>query len=254
MTTPRVDISLVLPAYNEERSIARTLAEAEAYFTGRDLAYEIVVAADGDDRTREIAGEVASRDPRVRVIGGPGRRGKGRAIREAMALVQGSVVGFADGDGKTPFEELDAVRERLEQGYDIAIGSRRAAGSQVEVAQPLYRRVGAQGFNLVRDALLGLEDIPDTQCGFKFFRAAAARDLFGRQRVDGYMFDVEVLYLARQAGYRVAQVPVQWRDDGDSRVSLVASNARSMIDLLRIRLGARRRAPETALRPASRPE
>jgi dolichyl-phosphate beta-glucosyltransferase len=243
MTAARVDIGIALPAYNEERSIARTLAEAQGYFSDRGLTYEIVVAADGDDRTRETAGQIAARDPHIRIIGGPGRRGKGRGVREAMAILGGEVVGFADADGKTPFESLDAMRARLDEGYDIAIGSRRVAGSRVEVPQPLYRRAGARGFNVARDALLGLQDIPDTQCGFKFFRAAAARDLFGRQRVDGYMFDAEILYLARQAGYRIAQVPVRWRDDADSRVSLVASNARSAVDLMRIRFAAGHGAP-----------
>ena len=239
MTTPRVDISLVLPAYNEERTIRRTLEEAQAYFSSRGVTHEIVVAADGDDGTREIVGDVAARDPCVRVIGGPGRRGKGCAIREAMALVDGDVVGFADADGKTPIGELDRVRPCLDRGYDIVIGSRALARSQVEVAQPLYRRVGAKAFNLARNALLGLHDIPDTQCGFKFFRGSVARDLFARQRVDGYMFDVEVIHLARRSGYRIAQLPIRWRDDGDSRVDLVASNARSAVDLLRIRIGDR---------------
>ena len=250
VTSPRVDISLILPAYNEERSIASTLAEATAYFARRRLTHEIVVAADGDDATRTIARDVAERDPRVRVIGGAGRRGKGRAIREAVALVEGAIIGFADADGKTPIEELDAVRPGLERGYDIVIGSRALAHSRVEVAQPVHRRLGAKGFNAARDALLGLQEIPDTQCGFKFFQADVARDLFSRQRVDGYMFDVEILYLARQSGYRIMQLPIRWRDDADSRVRLLTSNARSAIDLVRIRLGAGRRAPEGKLSPA----
>jgi dolichyl-phosphate beta-glucosyltransferase len=254
VTSPRVDISLILPAYNEERSIAGTLEAARGYFDDRGLAFEIVVAADGDDRTREIAGDVADGDPRIRVIGGPERRGKGRGIRDGVAICHGAVIGFADADGKTPIEELDRFRSRLDQGYDVVIGSRTLPGSRVEVAQPLHRRLGSKGFNLVRDALLGLKDIPDSQCGFKFFRGAVARDLFSRQRVDGYMFDAEVLYLARRSGYRIAQVPIRWRDDADSRVDLLASNARSAVDLVRIRLGGRRRSPEASLATAYDPE
>jgi dolichyl-phosphate beta-glucosyltransferase len=254
VTSPGLDISLVLPAYNEERAIPGTLEAARTYFDDRGLRFEIVVAADGDDGTRDIVRAVSERDPRVRVIGGAERRGKGRGIREAVAIAGGAVIGFADADGKTPIEELDSFRSRLDEGYDVVIGSRILPGSHVEVAQPLHRRLGSKGFNSVRGALLGLRDIPDSQCGFKFFRGAVARDLFSRQRVDGYMFDAEVLYLARLSGYRIAQVPIRWRDDADSRTALLTSNARSLLDLIRIRLGGRRRGREVHAAAASDPE
>jgi dolichyl-phosphate beta-glucosyltransferase len=123
----------------------------------------------------------------------------------------------------------------LEQGYDLVIGSRGLGESTIERAQPLYRRVGSKGFRVFMHLATGLSHIPDTQCGFKFLQRDVAKDLFARQRIDGYMFDVEILYLAQRAGYKLGQVPIRWRDDGDSRLQLVAGNLRNVRDVLSIR-------------------
>jgi dolichyl-phosphate beta-glucosyltransferase len=231
------DLSLILPAYNEARSIGATLREAREYLEGKGLRYEVLVCADGDDGTREVVREIARRDPRVRALGSRRRGGKGRAVREGVARAAGRVIGFADADNKTPISELDRVLPWLERGWDVVIGSRGLAESRVEKAQPLHRRLGSRGFGAVMHLLTGLWHIRDTQCGFKFFRRDAARDLFSRQRIDGYMFDVEVLYLATRSAYRIKEVGVRWRDDGDSRLQLVAGNWRNLVDLLRIRFG-----------------
>jgi dolichyl-phosphate beta-glucosyltransferase len=141
-----------------------------------------------------------------------------------------------DADDKTPIEELDKLLPWLDQGYDIVIGSRGQADSRIEVSQPWYRRLGSRAFALLMHMVTGLWDLRDTQCGFKFFRAQAARSLFARQCIDGYMFDVEVLYLAARSGYRVKEVGVRWRDDGDSRLELLSGNWRNLRDVLGIRL------------------
>ena len=117
------------------------------------------------------------------------------------------------------------------------IGSRRLQASRVERPQAWYRRIGSKAFRLALHTVVGLGDIVDTQCGFKFFRRHAALDIFSRQRIDGYMFDVEILYLATEARYLIAQVPVRWRDDGDSRLRLVRGNLRNAVDVLRIGFG-----------------
>ena len=228
-------LSLIVPAYNEARSILDTLRATRAYLDQQAFSYEIIVSADGDDGTRERAAEVAARDGRVRVIGSGRRGGKGRGIREGVALAGGQVIGFADADYKTPIEELGHVLPWLDQGYEIVIGSRNRADSRIEVPQPLYRQLGSRAFGIAMHLLVGLWHVRDTQCGFKFFRGDVARDLFGRQRIDGYMFDVEILYLAARAGYRVKEVGVRWRDDGDSRLDLVSGNIRNVIDIFRIR-------------------
>jgi dolichyl-phosphate beta-glucosyltransferase len=232
--TPRATVSVVIPAYNEVHTIAETVREAQRYFESRDLGYEIVVSASGTDGTREAVAAMARDSPVIRVTGGTARTGKGRAIREAIPLTTGGIVGFVDADNKTPVAAYDAFAVRLERGDDLVIGS-RGPGAVIERPQPLYRRIGSKGFAIFMHAVVGLRDIPDTQCGFKFFRREVALDLFSRQRIDGSMFDVEILHLARKAGYKIGQVPVHWRDDGDSRLQLVRDNLRHVADILRIR-------------------
>src|SRR5262245_51000028 len=228
-------LSLIVPAYNEAASIRSTVHAVQDYLDRQYFSYEILVAADGDDGTREIVADLARRDSRLRVLGGPGRGGKGRGIRLGVAHAQGLVIGYFDADYKTPIEELERVLPWLERGYDLAIGSRGVADSRIEVRQPWFRRLGSSGFAMAMHLSVGLWDIKDTQCGFKFFRGDVARDLFARQRIDGYMFDVEILYLAKKTGYHIKEVGVRWRDDGDSRLQLVAGNWRNALDILRIR-------------------
>jgi dolichyl-phosphate beta-glucosyltransferase len=246
------DLSLILPAFNEAGTIAAAVRESADYFRGRSLRYEIIVAADGSDGTREICREMAHADPAIRVIGENARRGKGRGIREAVAIATGAIIGFADADNKVPVQEFDKIAPWL-QRYPIVVGSRAIDRSLVERRQPLYRRIGSVGFHYFMQTVVGLPGITDSQCGFKFFHRDVARDLFVRQRIDGYMFDVEILYLAIKRGYPIHQVPIRWRDDADSRLELVAGNLRNVRDIFRIRLltGRVEPAPEAArcLRP-----
>jgi dolichyl-phosphate beta-glucosyltransferase len=235
MSHPHPAISLILPAFNESRTIAGTVAEAVAYFRGRNLAYEIIVAADGNDGTREICRDLAAADPAIRVIGENARRGKGRGIREAMALATGDIIGFADADNKVPIEDYGKLEPYLAE-YPMVIGSRAIARELVERKQPWFRQIGSVGFRYFMQGVVGLPGIQDTQCGFKFFRGPVAHDLFELQRVDGYMFDVEILYIARKRGYPIKEVAVRWRDDADSRLELFAGNVRNARDIFRIRL------------------
>jgi len=234
-------VTLILPAYNEAQRIAGTIEEARAYFRQRGHSYQIIVAADGNDGTRELVAEMAAGDPALQAIGSADRRGKGYGIRQAVALARGEIIGFADADNKTPIDEFDKFEPLLREGYEVVIGSRGLRRSRVERPQPWYRRLGSRGFGLVMHALVGLDEIVDTQCGFKFFQRRAARYLFAQQKIDGYMFDVEILYLAQQAGYRIGQVPIRWRDDGDSRLVLLSGNVRNGLDLLSIRFDNLRR-------------
>jgi dolichyl-phosphate beta-glucosyltransferase len=229
-------LSLIVPAYNEAKSIGRTLAAVQSYLGGRGLHYEVIVAADGDDGTRELVADMARSDGRLSVLGSPERGGKGRGIRLGVARARGRVIGFCDADYKTPIEELDKVLPWVEAGWDVVIGSRCVPESRVEVPQALYRQLGSRAFALGMHLVIGLWGVHDTQCGFKFFRGEVARDLFGRGRIDGYMFDVEILHLAERSGYRIKEVGVRWRDDGDSRLQLVAGNWRNLLDVFRIRL------------------
>ena len=245
-------LSLVIPAYNEAARIAGTLQAAMRHLRSRHPDHEIIVVADGNDGTRERASEAAAGDPRVIVIGSPERRGKGCGVREGVLRARGRVVGFVDADDKTPIEEMEKLLPRLQQGDDVVIGSRGMADSRIEVRQPLHRQLGSRGFAALLWSL-GLRHVRDTPCGFKFFRGEAAQRLFRCQKLDGYMFDVEVLFLARRFGYRVGDVGVRWRDDGDSRLDLVSGNWSNLMDVLRVRFGRYAepaQSPLAAERPA----
>lgn len=197
------------------------------------------MSADGEDGTRERARELSRRDTRIVVIGSATRRGKGRAVREAAGLARGRLVGYVDADGKTPIEEIEQLLPWLERDCDVAIGSRALPGSRVEASRVLHRRWGSRLCAGLVHRLIGLRDIRDTQCGFKFFRGEVARELFARQKLDGYMFDVELLCLARSLGYRIREVAIRWHDDRDSRLDLVWGSWGILRDLWRIRTGAR---------------
>lgn len=239
--TATVDLTLIFPAYNECAAIERTLRSAQLYLDERGYSFQIIAVVDGSDGSREIVEQVVRGDPRFQILGSSERRGKGHAVRSAMAVARGEIIGFVDADDKTPIEEFDLIRLRFEEGYRVVIGSRGLAASTIERPQPWFRRAGSRTFGVLLHALIGLRDIPDTQCGFKFFRRDVALGLFAEQRIAGYMFDVEILCLARRNGHAIAQVPVRWRDDGDSRLRLLSGNARNALDILRIRWRLSRR-------------
>ena len=140
------DISLILPAFNEAATIRNTIGEAIEYFTGRGSRYQIIVAVDGDDGTREVVAEMARTNSGLRVIGDQERLGKGRGVRLAVALATGDIVGYADADNKVPIAEYDKIEPWFSSGAELVIGSRALAKSEVVRAQPLYRRIGSRGF------------------------------------------------------------------------------------------------------------
>jgi dolichyl-phosphate beta-glucosyltransferase len=229
------DLTFILPAYNERATISATIDGATTYFNSRGIRAEIIVAADGDDGTRELVAQKALGNADLRVIGHQTRGGKGRGIREAVALARGQIIGYADADGKVPIEEYERIGLALREGFRVVMGSRGLEESKVLRPQPWYRRIGATAFYYYMQTVIGLPGISDTQCGFKFFDRNAARALFHFQKIDGYMFDVEILALARRFGFSVKEVPIRWRDDGDSRQSLLSGNLRNGIDIFKIR-------------------
>jgi dolichyl-phosphate beta-glucosyltransferase len=241
MTVYGDKVSVIIPAFNEEAMIGVTLAEVRDYFASRNIDFEVVVVVEGSDRTASIAREMAGADARIRVIASQGRRGKGAAVREGVLAATGDVIGYIDADGKTPIAELDRVLPWL-RTFHLVIGSRATEGARIVRWPRWYRRAGSRVFAVYLHALLGLVQIPDTQCGLKFFRREVARDLFGDLTIRGYVFDVEILYRSIRRGYAVQQVGVRWADDGDSRLDLVRGNARNFFDILglALRCGLRR--------------
>jgi glycosyltransferase involved in cell wall biosynthesis len=240
MPTP-IYLSLILPAYNEAASIATTLREVYSYLAIQPYGAEVIVVADGDDGTDQVVAALQGELPELRLIASRERRGKGYSVRQGVFAARGQIIGYADADNKTPIAELEAFLPALAEGEDLVLGSRAMRGSRVEVPQPLYRRLGSKAFSLAMHLLVGLWHISDTQCGFKFFQRHAALAIFECQQIDGYMFDVEILCIAEQAGYRIRQIPVRWRDDNDSRYDVVQGTWRNFRELLRIRFGAQAR-------------
>jgi dolichyl-phosphate beta-glucosyltransferase len=231
MENVRPELSVVIPAYNEAARLPRTIERVQAFLAGRP--HEIVVVDDGSTDGTVEAAQAAAREALV-VLRNEGNRGKGYAVRRGMLAARAPRRLMSDADLSTPIEELGRLEPWLEKGHDVAIGSRALAGSRVEIRQPWYRENMGRVFNVCVRAL-AVPGVRDTQCGFKLFTARAAEAVFAAARLDGFSFDVEALFIARQLGYRIAEVPVVWRNDAATRVGLLGG-FQAFPDLLRIRL------------------
>ena len=236
--TPTPHLSVVIPAYNEEIRISRTIREIVAYLREQDYEWEIVVADDGSsDATARLVPEAADGDPRVRVLSLE-HRGKGWAVRNGMLAASGEFRLLSDADLSVPIAQLEWLLPPHSGGVDVAVGSREAPGA-ARYGEPGRRHFMGRVFNAVvrRLASVGLAD---TQCGFKCFRADAAERLFSRATLDGFSFDVEVLHLARRSGMRVAEIGVDWHYREHSKVRPFRDALSMTMDLLRIRWRHRR--------------
>jgi dolichyl-phosphate beta-glucosyltransferase len=231
-------LSIVIPCYNEEQRLPRTIARIERYLTEKGVSYELILVDDGSsDGTRKIMDEAAERNRSVRLEALPDNRGKGRALAEGVAAARGAEILVTDADLSTPIEELDKLRAELRKGAGVAIGSRALRGSRVEVSQPIYRVLMGKAFNILVQAVL-LPGIWDTQCGFKLFRADVAHDAFAALTTDGFGYDPEVLYRAKKRGVKIAEVPVVWRNSAPTKVSPIKSSIDMFRHVMRIRFTA----------------
>jgi len=230
------DLSIIIPAFNEERRLPRAITAVRGYLDARDLKVEVLLVENGSvDATPRIADEAAHADARFRAIHVP-RRGKGLAVRTGMLQASGDVVMFCDADFSMPVEEADRLYTAVRGGMDVAIGSREAPGAR-RIGEPARRHLMGRVFNGLVNGL-AVAGIRDTQCGFKAFRRDVARDLAGRQRLEGWAFDVELLFLSRRLGYSMREVPITWRYDASSRVHPVRDTISMLGELLTIRWNA----------------
>lgn len=230
-------ISVVIAAYNEEGRIGESLLRIARYFQETGRGHEIIVVDDGSrDNTGRIVSDLSAEIPNLRLIRYETNMGKGFALRTGVLASRGDHVLLSDADLSTPIEELTGLLRLLTHGKcDIAIGSRALAMSRIIRKQPWWRRGMGKIFNrIVRFAVL--DEFRDTQCGFKLFPADLARELFGVARVNRFAFDVEILALARKKGYRVAEIPVRWKNAPGSKVNPLTDSMRMLFDLCRIRL------------------
>ncbi|MCR4396539.1 MAG: glycosyltransferase family 2 protein [Candidatus Saccharicenans sp.] len=239
-------LSVVVPAFNEEKRIGFSLFRIKDYLQSRNISAEVIVVDDGStDRTAEEAGEIMADYPEFRVITLPVNRGKGAAVRSGVLQARGELVLFTDADLSTPIEELEKFLPLAREGCQVVIGSRALPESQIKERQGWLREHLGKFFNLLV-RLLVLKGFKDTQCGFKLFRKEAAREIFLRLETEGFAFDVEVLLLAQKLGYKICQVPVVWVNHPESRVRLVRGSLEMLGELLRIR---RKKKGDIFIRP-----
>ena len=226
-------LSVVIPAYNEEIRISRTIREVLDYLNGQDYQWEIIVADDGSgDGTARLVREAAGGDVRVRALSLE-HRGKGWAVKNGMLAAAGQFRLLCDADLSVPIAQVERLLPGLAAGVDVAVGSREAPGA-ARYGEPGKRHLMGRVFNAAT-RLLAIPNLADTQCGFKGYRAAAAARLFARATMDGFSFDVETLYLARRAGMTIREVGVDWHYREHSKVRPLRDAIAMAADLLRIR-------------------
>lgn len=234
---------MVIPAYNEAARLPRYLREVVPYFDGRDEPYEVLVVDDGStDDTAALVRETAAEYPAVDLLALPTNHGKGAAVRAGMLRARGALRLMADADGAAPILEVKRLEAAVQEGADLAVGSRALADPSVVVRARTHRRLAGGVFSAFTRAL-GIRRVVDTQCGFKLFRGPVADALFGALRTEGFGFDVELVLRAQRRGYRIAEVPVNWADQPGGKVGVLRDGPSMLVQIVaaRLRLGAEAR-------------
>ncbi len=230
-------LSLVIPAYNEERRLPASIRDIRTFFGRFGLQMEVLVIVEkSTDRTIELSKLAAGNDPMIHIIDNQVQRGKGYAVRSGMERATGEFIFFMDADLSTPLAEVLKFLAHFSDHADTQMiaGSRAMAKSQILKKQTWIRRNMGRSFNRFVQ-ILGVPGISDTQCGFKAFRTKAAHEIFKRQKLDGFAFDVEVLILANRLGYKTDVLPVKWVNSVDSKVNIFLDPIKMLWDLIRIR-------------------
>jgi dolichyl-phosphate beta-glucosyltransferase len=240
-SVPFVDLSIVVPAFNEEHRLPPTLAKLHAFLAAQPMRWEIIVVDDGSrDATCAVVEAAMATIPNLRLVRQTPNRGKGAAVRMGMLAARGQIRVMSDADGSMSPDQLPRLLAPIVAcKAEIAIGSRYAEGAQSDVKQPFYRVLWSRLANKAIQRSL-VPGVRDTQCGFKAFTAEAARALFQLGRIDGWAFDLEILALARRAGFTIAEVGVAWTDDRRSRVNPLKDMWKVVREALTIRKNLRR--------------
>ena len=230
-------LSIVIPAYNEQNRLPGTLENVFNFLKEQPYSFEVIVVENGStDHTYEIAMGFTKQHDQMRVL--QSEKGKGTAVQKGMLAATGEFRFICDADLSMPVEELVKFLPPALQQFDIAIGTREAKES-VRYNEPSYRHWGGRGLNFLIQTLI-LPGLNDTQCGFKCFRGEVADDLFTRQTMGGWSFDIELLYIARRHGYSIVEIPIHWYHFSDSKVSALPDAIRVISDIFRIHANARR--------------
>jgi dolichyl-phosphate beta-glucosyltransferase len=234
----RLELSVVIPVYNESARVGKTLQESFAYLKSKKNPSEIIVVDDGSrDDTVKIVNQfkrLAGRGQSLKVLQQPINRGKGAAVRTGALAALGKTVLFMDADNSTPLREFENFKPLLKEGFEVLIGSRAVDRKKVKVHQPLHREAMGRVFNLMVQ-LIATPGLWDTQCGFKVFSRRAAQAIFPLQTIERFGFDVELLYIGRKLGFKVREVSVHWFDNPASKVHVFRDSTQMFLDLLIIR-------------------
>jgi dolichyl-phosphate beta-glucosyltransferase len=241
MNSPPPELSIIIPAFNEERRLPKAIEQIGYYLHVRPWPAEILVVDDGSsDATPKLIESYREKVPGLRLISNGRNRGKGFSVRHGMLEARGQIALFTDADLSTPIEEADKLLSAIrENGYDGAIGSRAMDRSLIETHQSAFREQAGMFFNRLVRGIAGIE-FSDTQCGFKAFRRERAGIIFEQQRIERFGFDPEILFLAKRHGLRVAEIPVRWSHDAATKVNVIGDGIQMFVDLLVIRWNAAR--------------
>ena len=238
MNAPSVDLSIVIPSYNEELRLPATLERIAEYLPTLGLRTEVLVVDDGSrDRTAAVAESFRQKLSGLRVLANETNRGKGYSVRHGMLEACGDMVLFTDADLSAPIEESDKLIGALKNGYDVAIGSRAMDRSLISTHESLFREFAGIVFNKIVRIILRLPFV-DTQCGFKAFKRERCTIIFEQQRIEGFGFDPELLYLARHHGLRSIEIPVRWGHSPATKVSMMRDSLKMFVDIFAIRWNA----------------
>ncbi|MFH1825508.1 MAG: dolichyl-phosphate beta-glucosyltransferase [Candidatus Firestonebacteria bacterium] len=230
------DLTIVIPAYNEEERIGQAINIIENYLSKERFKFEIIVVNDGSyDLTSKVVEELSSKYKNIKLINNKVNSGKGYSVKCGMLVGDGQYVLFADADMSTPISEIQNMLKFFEQGYDVVIGSRRIRGSKIKLYQPILRRFLGWLFHVVR-RIFYLWEIKDTQCGFKCFKKEVIKPIFSKQTINGFVFDVEILFIAKNLGYKIKEVPVVWTDNIKSTLNPFKHLKEVIKDLIRIKM------------------
>jgi dolichyl-phosphate beta-glucosyltransferase len=231
-----IHLSVIIPAYNEEKRLPKTLKEIDDYLKRQNYSYEIIVVSDGStDRTCEVAESLKSEINNLKIICEKINRGKGYGVKIGMLNAKGKYRLFTDADNSTPISEIEKFWPEFERGADVVIASRDIKGAILDPPQPLFRRLVGEVFKYLRKIIIGLWEIQDTQCGFKCFRGEVAKKIFPKCKIERFAFDPEILLIAKKMGFKIKEVPVYWKNDLRSKVKF-KSMIKMLIDLFKIRL------------------
>ena len=230
-------LSIIIPAYNEEKRLPKTLAEIDKYLKKQNYNYEIIVVSDGSkDKTVEVVENLKPQIANLRLIDKKENYGKGYGVRLGMLEAKGEYRLFSDADNSTSIDQVEKMWPEFKKGYDVVIGSRDIKGAILDPPQPFLRKmILGKGFRILTQIICGTWEILDTQCGFKGFTQKAARDIFSECKINRFAFDPEVLVVAKKLGYRIKEIPVCWKNDLESKVKF-KSIIKMFFELLRIRL------------------